>query len=70
MLAILLLTHWLSALTLTPAMFALIKPRFARGEGLPAGEERLLRIAARKAVAREKRHTTNFRTPLKIEEAE
>ena len=34
LLAILLMTHWLSALTLTPAMFSIFKPKFARGEGV------------------------------------
>ena len=34
LLAILLVTHWLSALLLTPALFAIIKPRFAQGEGV------------------------------------
>jgi len=34
LLAILLVTHWLSALTLTPAMFAIFRPKFARGEGV------------------------------------
>jgi len=46
LLAILLLTHWLSALTLTPAMFALIKPQFAKGESLSAPEKRPPRVAA------------------------
>jgi predicted RND superfamily exporter protein len=32
LLTILLLTHWLAALTLTPAMFAIFKPRFVQGE--------------------------------------
>jgi predicted RND superfamily exporter protein len=40
LLTILLLTHWLAALTLTPALFAVINPKFARSEGsaLPAEE--------------------------------
>jgi predicted RND superfamily exporter protein len=38
LLAILLVTHWLSALLLTPALFAIIKPRFAQGEGVPIEE--------------------------------
>ena len=32
LLAILMVTHWLSALILTPAMFAIFKPKFAQGE--------------------------------------
>lgn len=35
LLTILLLTHWLSALTLTPAMFTIIRPRFAQGKEEP-----------------------------------
>jgi predicted RND superfamily exporter protein len=31
LLAILLLTHWLSALVLTPALFAVFRPKFTRG---------------------------------------
>jgi predicted RND superfamily exporter protein len=38
LLAILLVTHWLSALLLTPALFAIIKPKFAQGEGVPVEE--------------------------------
>ncbi len=45
LLAILLVTHWLSALTVTPAMFAVFKPKFARGEGVPVEEERPIRVA-------------------------
>jgi hypothetical protein len=45
--AILLVTHWLSALLLTPAMFTIIKPKFARGEGvLIEEEERPMRVGA------------------------
>jgi multidrug efflux pump subunit AcrB len=51
LLAILLLTHWLSALTLTPALFAVINPKFARGEGVPVTEEGLPRVAAGAHVA-------------------
>lgn len=39
LLTILLMTHWLAALTLTPALFAVIKPKFARGEGVTTEEE-------------------------------
>jgi hypothetical protein len=47
LLAILLVTHWLSALLLTPAMFTIIKPKFARGEGvLIEEEERPMRVGA------------------------
>jgi hypothetical protein len=45
LLVILLVTHWLSALTVTPAMFAVFKPKFARGEGVPVEEERPIRVA-------------------------
>jgi predicted RND superfamily exporter protein len=38
LLTILLMTHWLAALTLTPALFAVIKPKFARGEGIAMEE--------------------------------
>jgi predicted RND superfamily exporter protein len=38
LLTILLLTHWLSALTLTPAMFTIIRPRFAQGKEEPVVE--------------------------------
>jgi len=49
LLAILLMTHWLSALTLTPAMFSIFKPKFARGEGVGVrvAEEEPLRVAPR-----------------------
>jgi predicted RND superfamily exporter protein len=42
LLAILLLTHWLSALTLTPAMFAAFDPKFAR-RASASSEEVLLK---------------------------
>jgi len=45
LLAILLVTHWLSALTLTPAMFAIFRPKFAQGEGVLIEEEKPLRVA-------------------------
>jgi hypothetical protein len=47
LLAILLVTHWLSALTLTPAMFAIFRPKFAQGEGVLVAEEKPVRVAAR-----------------------
>lgn len=47
LLAILLVTHWLSALTLTPAMFAVFRPKFARGEGVPVEEEKSVPLSAR-----------------------
>lgn len=40
LLAILLVTHWLSALLLTPAMFAIFRPKFAQGEGVLVEEPR------------------------------
>jgi hypothetical protein len=46
LLAILLVTHWLSALTLTPAMFAVFRPKFAQGEGVPVEEEQTIRVGA------------------------
>lgn len=46
LLAILLVTHWLSALTLTPAMFAIFRPKFARGEGVLVEEEKPIRVAS------------------------
>jgi len=39
LLTILLLTHWLAALTLTPAMFAIFKPQFVQTETLPVRAE-------------------------------
>jgi hypothetical protein len=45
LLAILLVTHWLSALTLTPAMFAIFRPKFAQGEGVLVEEEKPIRVA-------------------------
>ena len=46
LLAILLLTHWLSALTLTPALFAVFHPKFVQREGaLVAEEERPPHVA-------------------------
>lgn len=45
LLAILLVTHWLSALTLTPAMFIIFRPKFARGEGVLVEEEKPIRVA-------------------------
>lgn len=39
LLAILLVTHWLSALTMIPAMIAIVKPRFVVGEPVQAEEE-------------------------------
>ncbi|MGE0679697.1 MAG: RND family transporter [Candidatus Binatia bacterium] len=47
LLAILLVTHWLSALTLTPAMFAIFRPKFAQGEGAPVEEPRAIPVGAR-----------------------
>jgi hypothetical protein len=47
LLAILLVTHWLSALLLTPALFAIIKPKFAQGEGAPVEEPRTIPVGAR-----------------------
>lgn len=44
LLAILLVTHWLSALLLTPALFAIIKPRFAQGEGVLVEEGRSMPV--------------------------
>jgi predicted RND superfamily exporter protein len=46
LLAILLVTHWLSALLLTPAMFSIFRPKFARGEGVPVEELQPLRTTA------------------------
>jgi predicted RND superfamily exporter protein len=46
LLAILLVTHWLSALTLTPAMFAIFRPKFAQGEGIPVEEPQPIRSRA------------------------
>jgi predicted RND superfamily exporter protein len=46
LLAILLVTHWLSALTLTPAMFIIFRPKFARGEGVLVEEEKPIRVAS------------------------
>jgi predicted RND superfamily exporter protein len=46
LLAILLLTHWLSALTVTPALFAVFRPKFAHGEGVPVAEEKPLRVVS------------------------
>jgi uncharacterized protein len=46
LLAILLVTHWLSALMLTPAMFAIFKPKFAQGEGVPVEEAKPVRARA------------------------
>jgi len=40
LLTMLLMTHWLAALTLTPALFAVIKPKFARGEGVLVEESK------------------------------
>jgi len=45
LLAILLVTHWLSALTLTPVLFAIFRPKFARGEGVLVEEEKPIRVA-------------------------
>ena len=49
LLGILLITHWLSALLLTPAMFAIFRPKFARGEGVPVRveEEQPMRVVSR-----------------------
>lgn len=47
LLAILLVTHWLSALTLTPAMFAIFRPKFAQGEGAPVEEPQVMPVGAR-----------------------
>jgi predicted RND superfamily exporter protein len=47
LLAILLVTHWLSALTLTPAMFAVFRPKFARGEGVPVEDVKAIPVGAR-----------------------
>lgn len=52
LLAILLLTHWLSALTLTPAMFVIFRPKFARGEGVPEGEWSTIRVESGARVVR------------------
>ncbi len=46
LLAILLVTHWLSALLLTPAMFALFRPKFARGEGVLVEEPKPIPMKA------------------------
>jgi len=46
LLAILLITHWLSALTLTPALFAVFKPKFAQGEGVPVEAPEPIRATA------------------------
>ena len=46
LLAILLVTHWLSALLLTPALFAIIKPKFAQGEGVLVEEPKPIRAGA------------------------
>lgn len=46
LLAILLVTHWLSALTLTPALFAVFRPKFAQGEGVPVEEPKPVRARA------------------------
>ncbi len=48
LLAILMMTHWLSALILTPAMFAIFKPKFAQGEAEEptTGESEWLRESA------------------------
>jgi hypothetical protein len=46
LLAILLVTHWLSALTLTPAMFTIFKPKFAQGEGVLVEEPQPIRVGA------------------------
>jgi predicted RND superfamily exporter protein len=46
LLAILLVTHWLSALLLTPAMFALFRPKFARGEGVLVEEPKPMPMQA------------------------
>jgi len=46
LLAILLVTHWLSALLLTPALFAIIKPKFAQGEGVSVEERRPVHVPA------------------------
>jgi predicted RND superfamily exporter protein len=47
LLAILLVTHWLSALLLTPALFAIIRPKFAQGEGAPVEEPQAIPVGAR-----------------------
>ena len=39
LLAILLVTHWLSALTMVPAMIAIVKPRFVVGQPVQVEEE-------------------------------
>ena len=39
LLAILLVTHWLSALTMIPAMIAIVKPKFVVGEPVQVEEE-------------------------------
>ena len=39
LLAILLVTHWLSALTMIPAMIAIVKPRFVVGQPVQVEEE-------------------------------
>jgi uncharacterized protein len=46
LLAILLVTHWLSALLLTPALFAIIRPKFAQGEGVLVEESRPIPVGA------------------------
>jgi predicted RND superfamily exporter protein len=46
LLAILLVTHWLSALLLTPAMFATFRPKFARGEGVLVEEPKPIPMRA------------------------
>jgi predicted RND superfamily exporter protein len=46
LLAILLVTHWLSALTLTPALFAIFRPKFAQGEGVLVEEPQPVRARA------------------------
>ena len=49
LLCILLGTHWLSAITLTPALFAIIKPKFARVEPEAARVEREVRAVVERA---------------------
>ncbi|MEW6298750.1 MAG: efflux RND transporter permease subunit [Thermodesulfobacteriota bacterium] len=46
LLAILLVTHWLSALLLTPAMFAIFRPKFAQGEGVLVEEPKPIPMTA------------------------
>jgi uncharacterized protein len=50
LLTILLLTHWLTALTLTPAMVAIFSPRFVRGEP-NSGADVWLQMKERKVPA-------------------